>query len=202
MPTKERYARGHRGNWAKRPHPERRRGPDILTPALPGQRSAVHNGPDAPADWGSDGEGDGSSAEPHSGVKPPGRNGGMRFYREIDVADREERESRGLKQLKYTWRTEVGPAPNVKFGDRIAAAAYVRKLDAAIEKGGWTSSEAVGLHNAHRVWSARAKGTDPRYAEVGNRSSGLTKKETANIEMRKIVLNMQQILESGRSNGN
>lgn len=201
MPSKAKYALGYRGRWENRPHPERRRGPDILTPLLPGHRSAVHNGPDAPADWGSDGEGSGSSAEPHSGVKPPGRNGGMRFYREIDVADREEREARGIKRLKYTWRTEVGPAPKVKFGDKITAAAYLRKIEAAIEKGGWNTSEATGLYLARKVWSARAKGTDPRYAEVGNKSSGLTKQETASIEMRKIVLNMQQILESGRSNG-
>lgn len=117
------------------------------------------------------------------------------------MADREERESRGLKCLKYTWRTEVGPTPQVKFGDKEAAKTYLRKLEAAIDRGGWTTSEALGLYHARKVWSARAKGDDPRYAEVGNRASGLTKQETSNIETRKIILNMKRILEPGRPNG-
>lgn len=199
MPTKEAYARGHRGNWAKRPAPERRRGPDILTPLLPGQAGRTHNSPDAPADWGSDGEG--GEPDYNGPGKPPGRNGGMKYFRAIDVTDREEREARGLRCLKYTWRTEVGPTPQVKFGDKLAAQNYLRKIEAAVDKGGWTSSEALGLYFARKVWAARAKGDDPRYAEVGNRSSGLTKKETANVEMRKIILNMKRLLEPGRSNG-
>lgn len=198
MPTKERIARGHHGRWEKRPAPERRRGPDILTALLPGHESRTHAAPDAPADWGSDSEDSGSS---HNGPDPPPeRNGGMRYFRAIDVADREEREARGLKCLKYSWRTETGPTPQVHRGDIEAAKIYLRKLEIAIDKGGWSSSEALGLYNARKVWSARAKGNDPRYAEVGNRKGGLTKEETAAVKQRQIVLNMKRLLER-RSNG-
>lgn len=126
----------------------------------------------------------------------------MRFFREIDMSDREERVARGVKALKYTWRTIVGPTPELKRGDRLAAKEYLRRLEDAIDKGGWTTSEAAGLYLARKVWQARAQGEDPRYDEVGNRKGGLTKQESSAVEMRRIMLDMRKALEnSARGEG-
>lgn len=196
MPNKKDYERGIRGtspNAVRRPGPRR---PDNLVTLLPGQRSGVHD-PDGAPDWGSDG---GGSYDPHAARRD--RNGGMRFFRRIDVADREERESLGVDRLKYSWRTMTGPAPTVDNGDRVAARAYLIRLEAAIDQGGWSSSEASGLYLARKIWSARASGRDPRYDVVGNRQGALTKEETSDVKMRRIVLDMQSILgNNGRSNG-
>lgn len=172
----------------------------MLTELLPGQRGRSHNGPEAAADWGSDGDYGGSSCDDKGLV--PGRNGGMRYFREIDMADREERWSAGVDKLKYAWRTITGPAPEVKRGDREAARWYLKRLYSAEEHGGWTSSEASGLSLAIKLWKKRAAGEDPRFDEVGNRKGGLTKEESAAIEMRRIILNMKQALErSARGEG-
>lgn len=171
----------------------------MLTKLLPGQQGRSHNAPDAAADWGSDGHHDGQSVD---GKLDPDRNGGMRFYRPIDVADREEREARGVDRLKYTWRSMTGPAPSVDTGDRVVAMNYLRRLEAAADHGGWSTSEANGLLLARKLWRARAYGDDPRYDVVGNRMGGLTKEETSAVKMRQIILDMKRELErSGKSNG-
>lgn len=199
MPNKEQYARGKRGDSPNSVRASSTRGPSRLTELLPGQAGRTHNSTDAPADWGSDSPGDEQHKE---GTPGSGRNGGMRYFRAINVSDREEREARGIKRLKYTWRTITGPAPTTDRGDLEAARQYLRKIEAAIDQGGWTSSEATGLYLAKKVWAARALGDDPRYNEVGNRQGGLTRQETANVAQRRIVIEMKRTLEeAGRSHG-
>lgn len=198
MPAKSKYAKGERGS--------------SLNSVRPGsgrtlKRSEAHSGqggPTAgtapsPADWGSDTSDDGSELE---GTPNPRRNGGMRYFRAIDMADREDREAQGKDRLKYSWRSLTGPAPTTTTGDKQAAQAYLNRLNHAIDVGGWTSSEAAGLYLAKRVWQSRAKGEDHRYAEVGNKSGGLDKQQTANVKQRQIVADMRKVLDkSFRSGG-
>lgn len=203
MPTKLRYSKGHRGRAPLRPGSPAPRYRTDLAAVLPGFGSRVHNGPDAPADWGSDSNGSshGQQLEGPAAQVNPNRNGGMRYFRAIDMADREDRLAQGKKSFKYAWRSITGPTPRVTVGDRQTARSYLHKIEQAIEHGGWTSSEAAGLYLARKVWSARAAGDDQRYNEVGNRQGGLTKFETANVKQRQIVADMRAALDNNGSRG-
>lgn len=191
MPGKVRYAKGHRGFSGR--SVRRGTGPGAASPAVSSPRQAGRPAGTVrkPADWGGDGHEGGGPAD------DPKRNGGMRYFREIDMADREEREGMGLTRRKYSWRTITGPTPDVKYGDRKAAKAYLDQINAAIDRGGWTSSEAAGLYEARRVWKARAAGMDARYNLVGNRQGGLTAAEARIVRQEQIILDMQTIAAGG-----
>ncbi len=118
------------------------------------------------------------------------------------MADREDREGQGLARQRYSWRTLTGPAPITDTGNVFVARAYLIKVEAAIERGGWSSSEAVGLYKERDRWKARANGTDARYSIVGNRQGGLTKHETAAVRQQQIIADMIRDMSNwGRSDG-
>ena len=50
-------------------------------------------------------------------------------------------------------------APECGPGDHAMAKVFLRKIEAAIDHGGWTKSEWRNLHRLHEVWSRRARGT-------------------------------------------
>ncbi len=126
---------------------------------------------------------------------------GKHYLRPNERADREEREATG-KTLRATYYYLLGPIPNCRFGDRQAAKLYLLRIEAAIDHGGWTRSEAMRLRKMRAKWKARAEGNDPRFNEVGNRQGGLHPQEASMVRHRKLVAGMKAILEqSGRSNG-
>lgn len=96
------------------------------------------------------------------------------------IADREERESAGVKAEDYgkrwkaTFRGMTGNAPECAPGDRQTARQYARKIQAAIRQGGWSPSEWGSLSRAEKVWLRRANGLDPRFEVVGTRPGRLT----------------------------
>lgn len=76
----------------------------------------------------------------------------------------------------------IGPAPHCEPGDTRTAMVFLRKLDAAIERGGWTNSERAALYDLRAKWAPRALGTDPRFMLVGTMPGRLPKALEAKIK--------------------
>ncbi len=126
---------------------------------------------------------------------------GKRYFNLLDMEAREERWALNVPRLRYRWRHLTGPPPDVDHNDQMAAKIYLRKLEQVRDQGGWNTSEQKGLSLAIKRWRARATGTDPRYALVGNRPGGLDKLETANVRDARIVAEMRRLLEPRGGNG-
>lgn len=139
------------------------------------------------ADWGCDGGGDEDS------------NGGMKYFRELEMQERTDRWAQGKTKQKYSWRSMVGPAPQVSSGDRMAARLYLNRIEEALDQGGWTASEGAGLRLARKVWRARAHGEDPRYEIRGNRPGGMEKAEAAHLRDQRLIQSMIKQLKSGQT---
>lgn len=147
--------------------------------------------------------------DPDYGISGCGeREGGSRWFRDIDMQDREERWAMGLRSRPYSWRTMVGPAPKVDHQDLMSARLYLNRIEDAIEQGGWTTSEAWGLRRARKIWRCRAMGQDLRYNLRGNKPGGMEKAEAAHLKDRRRIQEMIDYLKHsgqqsgrGRSNG-
>jgi hypothetical protein len=93
-----------------------------------------------------------------------------------DAADAEARLALRLqrhKPGKATYWSVIGDPPKCGPGDRAAAAIFLRRVQRAIEQGGWTTNERAALHMLEKRWGARARGTDGRFNVVGNVSGRL-----------------------------
>lgn len=144
----------------------------------------IEKAPPGSADWGSDGGDD----EP--------TNGGMRYFRDLDMQDRVDRWAQDKDKQPYTWRSVVGPTPVVSSGDRMTARLYLNRIEEALDQGGWTTSEGVGLRRARKVWRARALGQDPRYEIRGNKPGGMEKVEAAHLRDQRLIQSMIKDLKS------
>lgn len=107
----------------------------------------------------------------------------------------------GVRSRPYSWRTMVGPVPQVDHQDLMAARLYLNRIEAAIDQGGWTTSEAKGLYKARNVWRCRAAGKDLRYNMRGNRTGGMEKTEAARLRDRRRVQAMIDYLKQPRQSG-
>ena len=96
--------------------------------------------------------------------------------RSVEDRDAEERAVqllRGKAKLKAAFYAVIGDPPVLLVGDRYAARAYHKYILRALDMGGWTHSEQTALTRLERVWRDRARGADPRFNLVGNRSGRL-----------------------------
>lgn len=84
----------------------------------------------------------------------------------------------GGKPGKATYWTELGDPPHCEPGDQARARLFYRKIQRAIEQGGWSRSEHAALHVLSRRWFARAAGTDARFMEVGTAGAGRLPRDT------------------------
>lgn len=75
----------------------------------------------------------------------------------------------------------IGPPPNCGPGEVGAARVYLAKVLKAIELGGWTHSEYVGLKKLEGTWRARATGRDARFLVVGNYQGRLPRDQERRI---------------------
>lgn len=116
------------------------------------------------------------------------------YLRPAERADRHEREQHG-RNLPAAYRHLIGLTPQCKAGDRVTARAYLTRIEAAIEHGGWTRSEWRRLYKLRDKWQARATGRDPRYDEIGNASGGVRSDVQARIHDRRLVNEMRGALE-------
>lgn len=124
-----------------------------------------------------------------------GRSGKLFGHlRPIDVADREQREAYG-KPLPACYRHIIGPTPKCGSGDVRSAKIFLDKILAAIDEGGWSSSEFSRLYRLRDKWQARASGLNARFMVVGNKSGTPQAPERAHIKIRQQV---QGILEIAR----
>lgn len=113
--------------------------------------------------------------------------------RPIEVADREEREAHG-KPLQAGYRHILGPAPKLSAGDIEGARRFLARIELALDRGPWTRNEWQRLYNMRIKWRRRASGNDARFAEVGNKSGGLSKSVANRVTDHNIVLGILETL--------
>ena len=85
------------------------------------------------------------------------------------------------------WPLLGGSSPACRPRDRDTAKAFLLRIEAAIERGGWTRNEWRNLHQLHERWSARAHGLDPRFEEVGTAPGRLDRDKEAWIRRRRRI---------------
>ena len=103
--------------------------------------------------------------------------------RQIDEAAAEDRAYRlawGGKDgkpfgavLRSAYSTIIGDAPKCDRADHVAAREYLRRIELAIDQGGWKGSERTRLYRMRKTWKARAEGKDPRFEIAGTRPGRL-----------------------------
>jgi hypothetical protein len=104
--------------------------------------------------------------------------------------DQQDRTTRpGFWSAAY-WPMLGGTAPVCGPGDHSSARAFLLRLEAAIDRGGWTRNEWRNLHKLYYVWSRRANGEDPRFEHVGVRAGRLDRTLEAHIRQRRKVFEM------------
>jgi len=92
-----------------------------------------------------------------------------------DASDAESRLAVRLQRHqpgRATYWSLLGAPPRCGPGDK-AAAIFLRKVERAIERGGWTTNERAALHMLAKRWGRRARGEDARYNLVGTVSGRL-----------------------------
>jgi hypothetical protein len=67
----------------------------------------------------------------------------------------------------------VGPSPTCEPGDSTRAAAYLDKIERAIDRGGWNASERTRLYRLRDKWRLRAQDRDARFLVAGTRAGRL-----------------------------
>jgi hypothetical protein len=75
----------------------------------------------------------------------------------------------------------IGPAPRCGPGEASTARVYLAKILKALELGGWTHAEYVGLKRLEKTWRARAVGKDVRFLMVGNYQGRLPREQERRI---------------------
>lgn len=105
---------------------------------------------------------------------------------------------RHMRRTARYWPMLGGQAPRCAPGDFRAAAAFVRLIEAAIDRGGWTLAESRNLRKLYDVWSARANGTDPRFDAVGNGAGRLPRAQEHWIATRRKQFALQEYLRVAR----
>jgi hypothetical protein len=78
----------------------------------------------------------------------------------------------------------LGVSPVCGPGDRRAAAAFLARIEQALERGGWTKTEWRNLQGLYETWSRRAAGMDPRFELAGVRAGRLPRDAEAWIRTR------------------
>lgn len=119
--------------------------------------------------------------------------------RDVDVADREEREAYG-KPLNATYRTALGPTPKCRAGDIKTAKSFLHNIQQVIDEGEddrdmYSTSEWARLYRMRKQWQLRANGLDPRFMVVGNIGGTPQSPQRADIKLRQ---QLADILEMAR----
>lgn len=84
-----------------------------------------------------------------------------------ELSDQAER--RAGRKLRAAFYSMIGDAPILGPADHDGAIEYLRRISAAIARGGWTKREWTRLSELHKKWFRRANGTDPYFEVYGNR---------------------------------
>lgn len=66
----------------------------------------------------------------------------------------------------------LGPRPSAP-GDFEGARQYLARINAALDRGGWTKTERNRLYELRVTWERRARGQDARFRRVGLRPGRL-----------------------------
>lgn len=88
----------------------------------------------------------------------------------------------------------IGPAPECAAGEIGKARVYLARIVRALDLGGWSHSEYIGLKRLERQWRERATGRDVRFMQVGNYSGRLLREDEVRIRM----MQLAQRRERGR----
>lgn len=109
---------------------------------------------------------------------PPSQRARVALFEERphrdDRAQRFDREERNAgRHLRAAFWSTLGEPPLCNPGDKQAARAYVKQIEATLERGLWTRNEVTMLRQLYRKWDKRAKGEDARFNMVGNRRGRL-----------------------------
>lgn len=105
-------------------------------------------------------------------------------------------------RLRSTYLQITGGTPELRPDDRAGAWVMVRRIDAALEKGGWTKNENRRLHGMREKWLARANGQDLRFRVMGNKSGGMNEGEREKFAILKSFEAINKLVETeGRQRG-
>ena len=113
--------------------------------------------------------------------RPAARDWGVAGRRGAEVEDRELRRAYPGLPLRSAYSRIVGDIPELSAGDVTGAARVLDRIQSAIDKGGWTTNEWSRLYRMREVWRHRASGKDRRFQLVGNRKTGITRRELDRI---------------------
>lgn len=106
--------------------------------------------------------------------------------RVAERGDAKERAARpGEKWRAAYWTMLGGAAPNCGPGDHRSARVFLSRIEAAIDRGGWTRNEWRNLSKLHERWTARAYGDDPRFEFAGIKAGRLPRDTETYIKTRR-----------------
>ena len=115
-----------------------------------------------------------------------------RPVRPLPAVDRSEIEERAAgRRYRHAYYTIVGDPPQLAPGDREGARAFLRRIEEAIERGGWTRWEWARLYRMRQRWRDRAEGRDPRFELAGTKPGRLPRKIETQIALEREQLDRQ-----------
>lgn len=76
---------------------------------------------------------------------------------------------------------ELGPA------DYAGAREILRRIEIAMDKGGWTRNEWRRLRSMYDKWKKRAEGKDERFNVAGNKQGAIPKRDSRHIQAVKMI---------------
>lgn len=92
--------------------------------------------------------------------------------RGAETCDHREREAWPSVRLGSAYIALVDLPSSVRAGDWTHARAITKRIEGAIEQGGWTAAEAARLHKMQEAWAVRAAGADPVFNIKGWQRKG------------------------------
>jgi len=110
------------------------------------------------------------------------------------IADRLERDALGITPTDYgtrwrvAWASIVGPSPQLRPGDHEGAALYLSRVQSAIDRGGWTTSEWSRLYQIRDRWTEKVAGRDATFEVIGNRPGGISGSERRQITSLRVII--------------
>lgn len=125
-------------------------------------------------------------------------------YAPRDYGEMEDRAMRaaypGL-QLRSAYSQFIGTTPTLRPDDRTGAWVMVRKIDQALEHGGWTKNENHRLHQMREKWMERAHGQDVRFQICGNKGGAMTPEQREKVTILRGFERINKEIERSRQRG-
>lgn len=98
-------------------------------------------------------------------------DGFMRSGRGAETADRMDREAWG-RTYKSAYAHHLQMPERVEAGDYEMARTILYRIQAQVEKGGWTTNEWLRLHALEKAWGNRGAGRDLQFNMRGWQRKG------------------------------